>query len=64
MLTGRFWPIAVVAHELTTSSVMGCGFNRSMQHLVSKSREEDAADLLGSPIPKLAAALPYDLTPW
>ena len=23
---------------------MGCGFNRSMQHLVSKSREEDVAD--------------------
>ena len=25
-------------------SALGCGFNRSMQHLVSKSREEDVAD--------------------
>ena len=41
---GCFWPLAVATHALTTSSAMGCDFNRSMQHLVSKSREEDVAD--------------------
>jgi hypothetical protein len=26
------------------SSALGCDFNRSMQHLISKYREEDVAD--------------------
>jgi hypothetical protein len=38
----RFWSIPELL-ELVLSSALGCEFNRSMQHLASKIREEDVA---------------------
>jgi hypothetical protein len=43
-MTVRLWPTAEVHYRNNTSSELGCGFNRSLQHLVSIRREEEVAD--------------------
>ena len=39
--TVSFWPRASIRHVHDWTAGSLCGFNRSMQHLISKYREED-----------------------
>ncbi len=40
----RIAELKSVSISVLVCSAFGCDFNRSMQHLVSKNREEDVAD--------------------